>query len=182
MSDRCYQKHVIIQLQADVTSERMLDWCNRRTLAEALTQPSGHDHRLEGVDVTLSPVEVKELKLPPSPPLNLTGLQKQVHDWARRNFAGKHTPADRAKQCVLGVCEEAGELAHATLKAWQGIRGTPEQHEADAQDAVGDILIYLMDLCSNKGWNLQDIVEEIVAKVTKRDWVNYPADGGGNDE
>jgi NTP pyrophosphatase (non-canonical NTP hydrolase) len=49
---------------------------------------------------------------------------------------------------ILGLIEENGELAHAHLKAKQGIRGTPEEHEAAMRDAIGDIVIYLLGVMS----------------------------------
>lgn len=49
-----------------------------------------------------------------------------------------------------GVIEELGELAHASLKAKQNIRGTPDQHEADAKDAIGDLTVYLWGITARQ--------------------------------
>lgn len=73
--------------------------------------------------------------------------------------------------------EELGELCHAHLKQEQGIRGTAAQHEAKAKDAIGDILIYLADYTAGRGWDLQAIVEDTWAEVSRRDWRANPADG-----
>jgi NTP pyrophosphatase (non-canonical NTP hydrolase) len=71
---------------------------------------------------------------------------------------------------ALGVCEEAGELAHAVLKMTQGIRGTEKEHLNEAADAVGDIVIYLAGLCSSLELSLQACVDEAWLQVLERDW------------
>lgn len=73
--------------------------------------------------------------------------------------------------------EELGELTHSHLKQLQGIRGTPEEHVAKAKDAVGDIIVYLADYCTRRGWDLENIVSDVWAEVSKRDWVVYPLNG-----
>ena len=105
----------------------------------------------------------------------LDDLQLRVGMWARRNF-----PSDLARlrlRIALGVCEEAGELAHAVLKRDQRFRGTDEEHQAAAMDAVGDVVVYLMNMCDCEGWSLAEIISDTVASVTKRDWVASPRDG-----
>lgn len=73
-------------------------------------------------------------------------LQPQVYAWKQRNF-----PTSTARLELMGVVEEMGELAHAFVKMEEGIRGTSEQHILNAQDAVGDILIYLLNFSSEVG-------------------------------
>ena len=46
--------------------------------------------------------------------------------------------------------------------------------EDEARDAVGDILIYLMDLCERNGWSMADILESTWEEVKQRDWVENP--------
>jgi NTP pyrophosphatase (non-canonical NTP hydrolase) len=62
--------------------------------------------------------------------------------WTAHNF-----PNDNVMESLLeaqtGIIEECGELAHAHLKMHQSIRGTPDQHEAGAKDAIGDLTVYL---------------------------------------
>lgn len=70
-------------------------------------------------------------------------LVDQRNDWTQKNFP----PYDGeipGNDSVLGCIEELGELAHAHLKNKQGIRGTPEEHEVAAKDAIGDLVIYLL--------------------------------------
>ena len=97
--------------------------------------------------------------------MNLPQIQKEQEEWARRNFTGR-----KPHQPILGATEEVGELAHAYLKMEQGIRGTKPQHEAAMKDAIGDCVIFLMDLCNQMGWNFEEIVETTWAHVKKRDW------------
>lgn len=92
--------------------------------------------------------------------------QNDVGEWSRKNFGDQDI-----RNCVLGVAEETGELCHAILKDTQGIRNN-EDHEENAKDAVGDIIIYLMDLCSRKGWNIEDILDKTMEEVMERDWRN----------
>lgn len=104
--------------------------------------------------------------------VNLKPLQTELHTWRQRNF-----PAADSEQQLLGVVEEVGELSHAHLKAIQGIRGTSEEHEAAAKDAVGDIVIYLLGYCSYRGWDFEDILGVTAAHVLKRDWIGDPKAG-----
>jgi NTP pyrophosphatase (non-canonical NTP hydrolase) len=84
--------------------------------------------------------------------LTLTALQDALAAWEARNFAPVN-PLHRA----LGVAEEAGELCHAVLKRDQGIRGTHEGHTAKIRDAIGDIAIFCMQICSAEGLRAEDV-------------------------
>ena len=72
--------------------------------------------------------------------LDLIQLQREVQAWTAKNF-----PNNKPYQPLLGVAEEVGELCHAHLKQEQGIRNTTQ---ANKEDAVGDIIIYLADYCN----------------------------------
>jgi len=61
------------------------------------------------------------------------------------------------------------------LKREQGIRG--HEHDAEARDAIGDIIIYLLHFCSFNGWSMAEIINETWEQVRKRDWIKYPGDG-----
>lgn len=104
--------------------------------------------------------------------LSFAKLQQEVGEWSRKNF-----PNNTPENPFLGLVEELGELAHALLKAKQGIRGTQEQHEAAAKDAVGDLLVYMADFCERKGWSMQDIIESVWDTVKQRDWTKNKKDG-----
>jgi len=98
-------------------------------------------------------------------------IQREQFEWSRRNFGDKPS-----WQPLMGVVEELGELAHAHLKQHQGIR-TNEDHTLNARDAIGDIVIYLMDYCNLHGWDLETITDEVWEKVNKRDWKKNTEDG-----
>ncbi len=104
--------------------------------------------------------------------LTFHDLQSQVERWSLHNFDDQ--PAYR---CLLGAVEELGELCHAHLKSEQGIRGSKDSHQEAAKDAIGDIIIYLADYSAREGFDLQEIIEETWALVTKRDWKVNPGKG-----
>lgn len=108
-------------------------------------------------------------------------LQKLHRKWANENFGDTDSHfARRVLWCVMGVQEEAGELSHAILKCDQGIRGGAEEHAEAARDAVGDIVLYLIDLCNQCGWDFVQIVRDVAKEVHARDWNEHPEDGGGD--
>lgn len=113
--------------------------------------------------------------------VNLTGLtylQVQVDKWARKNFGEHVGPVElKGYRCLLGVSEEVGELCHAHLKAEQKIRNPSNNNREDAQDAIGDIIIYLMDYCAARGFDLSTCIIKAWNKVKDRDWKKYPENG-----
>jgi len=104
--------------------------------------------------------------------LSLADIQVEHARWAQKNFGDQ--PAWHA---LLGVVEEAGELCHAYLKREQGIRGTREEHDAEILDAVGDIVIFLINFCNREGIDLNKTVIETWGSVKVRDWKANPEDG-----
>jgi NTP pyrophosphatase (non-canonical NTP hydrolase) len=99
------------------------------------------------------------------PLLTLRQLQAELRPWQEHNFPGRES-----WQPLLGIQEEVGELSHAHLKEHQRIRGTPEEHQAEAKDAVADVVVFLADYCNARGWDFQQLLEETWAEVRKRDW------------
>lgn len=107
--------------------------------------------------------------------MNLKQLQNEIQEWVEYNFLqGK--PSDPNKP-LFGAMEELGELSHAHLKQMQGIRGTAKEHELAAKDAIGDLIVYLIDYCNSRNFDLQEIVESTWNEVKKRDWIKYPKNG-----
>ena len=102
---------------------------------------------------------------------DLRRIQREQKTWATRNFG--YVPP---WQPLIGVVEELGELAHSHLKEVQNIR-TNEDHIAKGQDAVGDIVIYLIDYCNRRDWDFADIILETWKQVSARDWVNDKENG-----
>jgi NTP pyrophosphatase (non-canonical NTP hydrolase) len=86
-------------------------------------------------------------------------------------------PNSDSVEQLLGVVEEVGELAHAVLKFRQGIRGTSEEHRAETIDAVGDILIYLINFCNYEKIDIAACLAETWDTVRFRDWRAYPKTG-----
>ena|SRR3972149_6512314 len=108
--------------------------------------------------------------------LTLDKLQREVMEWTNENFGGlkdrpKHHP-------LIGMMEELGELCHSHLKSEQNIRGTNEHHQENAKDAIGDILIFMVDYCNINGYRLQQIIEDVWSEVKERDW-NKHREGSG---
>ena len=79
--------------------------------------------------------------------LDWVQLVKERDEWVAKNFP----PYDYevpGNDSVLGCIEELGELAHAHLKSKQGIRGSQDEHDAAAKDAIGDLIVYLLGVIS----------------------------------
>lgn len=118
-------------------------------------------------------------------------IQKQIEKWRAKNFGPSSTQGKRTKRLLeqdrivaanvnlLGVQEEVGELSHCFLKMIQGIRGYNDEikYRAEAKDAVGDIVIYLMGFCDAHEWSLEQIVHEVAGEVMQRDWHKDPEEG-----
>ena len=103
--------------------------------------------------------------------MNLTRLQCEVGEWARKNF-----PHAKPHQPLLGIQEEAGELAHSHLKMEQGIR-VNEDHQAAKADAIGDLLIFAAHYCELNGLEMEECLAETWAKVQQRDWMQHKETG-----
>lgn len=101
--------------------------------------------------------------------LTLERLQKEQECWQLKNFS-REPHGFSWVQSLMGISEEVGELNHALLKQWQNIRGTRDELEELAKDAVGDIIVFLAGLCNNRRWDMQEIVEKTWSEVKNREW------------
>lgn len=110
------------------------------------------------------PISLKE----PLEEMTLAQLQKQAGDWLTYNF-GDEEGEGWINQFFCMV-EEIGELAHASLKQRQGIRGTKEELEEKVKDAAADVIIATAGFCFRRGIDLQTAVEMAWAEVRVRDW------------
>lgn len=79
-------------------------------------------------------------------PDTLQDLQESLYAWQIYNFGEQDN-----RRVLLGVCEESGELCRAQLKMEQGIRGGAAHYEAALTDAIGDIMIFLLNYVSGLG-------------------------------
>ena len=108
----------------------------------------------------------------------LKTLQEAVSRWSRQNFGLNYSQTDKDLMLdslapLMGIGEEYGELLHATLKYHQGIRGydDPNKYERKRDDAVGDIMIYLLDYCSREGIDLMQVTQKTWDEIVKkRNW------------
>ena len=96
--------------------------------------------------------------------MDLRQLQTEVGEWQDRNF-----PNGQPWEPVMGLPEQVCQLSHAFLNHLQGIR-LDEDHEAAMRGAVGDIVIYLADVCQRNGIDLSECVTVAWAEVIQRDW------------
>jgi NTP pyrophosphatase (non-canonical NTP hydrolase) len=116
------------------------------------------------------------------------GVIEEVGEFAEaRLFAGEHGH-DLEFGSILADMASLGVRAHKVLKAHQGIReavGGSEKNRPDApmdnesamMDAVGDIVIFVISLCSAKGWSFDRILAQTWREVRKRDWIQFPKNG-----
>lgn len=155
-------------------------------------------------------MEAIQLEEPTPPPgFDLDIFQIEVADWVSRNFGSPWTPADSPeifgpRQLIpsshpvaqrleklenerliahqfMGMVEELGELAHSMLKEQQGIRGSAEEHQAKAKDAIGDLLVFMTSYCFRRGWYLPRIAAMVWEEVRRRDWQKNPQTGEAHD-
>jgi len=105
---------------------------------------------------------------------SLSKIQEEVWLWSYANF-GSRSGACGVDQ-FIGIVEEVGELAHALLKQIQGIRQGEDLREKE-RDAVGDIMIYLLDFCARRGYSAEEVLNETWELVKKRNWKENPENG-----
>ncbi len=84
-------------------------------------------------------------------------------------WAAEHFPNTDPGDTLLGVGEEVGELDRAYLKRKQAIH-LDEDHTAKIADAIGDIVIFLIQFCTLEGLNFAVCVNDAWDEVKQRDW------------
>lgn len=101
-------------------------------------------------------------------------LSPEISEFQRWAYAIRHDiNMDHDSLIVVQV----GKLAHARLKATQGIRGTDDQHRASEINAVVELFIALALHCESNGYSLEKTVSETWAQVKRRDWLANPTNG-----
>lgn len=99
-------------------------------------------------------------------------LVEEHKEWANENF-----PGQPPEWCIMGATEELGELCHSELKLNQGIRLEEDDVGEEAtQDAVGDIIIYLMDFCQRRDIDFVSCLESASEEVLEREWDSKVSD------
>jgi len=103
--------------------------------------------------------------------VDLDEIQEKQFVWAKNNF-GIQNPNDM----IFGMMEELGELSHATLKNKQKIRGyeNEKKYIEERDDAIGDLVIYLMNYCSLNQIDLSKVIAKTWEQVEIRSWKNFP--------
>lgn len=111
--------------------------------------------------------------------LDLEAFQADVVRWAGENFPGEDFGELDPLLPFLGMVEEVGELAHALLKAIQGIRGQgdDEVRRARAIDAVGDLFVFAARFANKMDFSLEWALMSTWAEVRRRNWKDYPETG-----
>lgn len=86
---------------------------------------------------------------------DMNELEGLVYDWA---IARKIIPNATPESQLLKAVSEMGELADATLKG----------QDAEMKDAIGDILVCLINLSSLKRWSLADCLHAAWEQIKDR--------------
>ena len=89
----------------------------------------------------------------------ITSIKEEIKIWAERNF-----PTTKPEHCLLGIREGVGELCHAILKEYQGIR--KEDFVVSKKDAIGDITVYFLDFLNRSQLELPKIGTSAIVPVS----------------
>lgn len=82
----------------------------------------------------------------------LCKVMPEQRSWSDANF-----PGNPSFIAAGGVMEEFGELMHSLIKTYQGIRGTADELRAESFDALGDIVIYMLDYIGREKITVDDL-------------------------
>ena len=99
--------------------------------------------------------------------------QRDVVVWAAHNF-----PHDTTELTVLGLVEEAGEVARAVLKRRQNIRGTYPEWTDEIKKECADVFIKLCHVAGVEGFSLANAIVNRWAEVSQRDFIANPKGHG----
>ena len=70
---------------------------------------------------------------------------------------------------VLGLSNEAGEVAGKLKKVWRDNEGVIDSEKCDAMAAeLGDVLWYLAAVANELGWNLHEVAQANLDKLNSR--------------
>ncbi len=97
----------------------------------------------------------------------LDSLQARVEGWHRKYFG---EPPDTFHATKL--LEEAGEAGHAIVRLYLREQGKKvnSRSEAMLRDALGDVVIVLMNIANNHDWLLSDVIQDTLDEVLARDY------------
>lgn len=116
--------------------------------------------------------------------VDLNLAQERLAKWQKKNFPEIPLPPKEVRllQLALGMCEEAGEVAHEVLKSTQRIRNGAGEDKTREEivDGVIDTFIYGMQILSTLDVEVEDPLTHVVDHILRRDWVSFPKDGVGD--
>ena len=90
---------------------------------------------------------------------------KQYKEAAWRTSARLATFKDDAHHMLFGMLTEVGELADAFKK---NLAYKKPLDYVNIEEEVGDLMWYVINFCSVMGFNLEDILEQNIAKLRAR--------------
>lgn len=104
---------------------------------------------------------------------------KRGWDFARVFPTGVRVePSINIDTSLRGAFLSTARAAHCQLKTEQQIRGTPEKHAEDGQQALRCALLELEAIAQHFGWTLMGVTEPVWAKVKQRDFKKNALNGG----
>lgn len=83
---------------------------------------------------------------------------------ASRTISNSMSSDEKMKHGVFGLCSEAGEVAGLFQKQYQGHVIDP-QHLAKE---LGDCLWMIAEICTARGWELEDVMQMNIDKLLAR--------------
>ena len=123
---------------------------------------------------------------PALPPSRFSALQVKLARWqtkmfgaqpASTNVIGINEEIGELTEAVLGLACASGRVNHAVLKNMQGIRGfdNKEKCREAISDAVADITIFIIQLCTTQRIDFETILEKTAEYVMTRKEATPPA-------
>lgn len=69
--------------------------------------------------------------------------------------------------CAVGICTESGELLSSIKKSLFYGRDVDNEN---IKEEIGDLMWYIQNLCTERGWDLEEILSENIRKLQ----IRYP--------
>jgi NTP pyrophosphatase (non-canonical NTP hydrolase) len=93
---------------------------------------------------------------------SINEIQNEILEWQNSNFEFR-----KPHEMYLGLIEEVGELAHARMK-YEHEYYPFDYYYQETKDAIGDIAIQLIGLCSQHYLNFEEVLNDIWNYVKTR--------------
>ena len=92
----------------------------------------------------------------------MTGNEYQA--LAARTINHNSTAYDQVCHALHGIASESGEIHALHQKKYQGHNFNFAQEKSE----VGDLLWFIAELCTARGWKLEDVMQENIDKLRAR--------------